>query len=65
MNSGKSLTAAAICWALSAMGHKVRGCKVTGTASLKDILHMEDAGASPVADFTYFGYPSTFLLEQE
>ena len=65
MNSGKSLTAASICWALTAMGHKVRGCKVTGTASLKDILHMEDAGASPVADFTYFGYPSTYLLEQE
>ncbi len=65
MNSGKSLTAAAICWALSVMGHKVRGCKVTGTAGLKDILHMEDAGASPVADFTYFGYPSTYLLEQD
>ena len=65
MNSGKSLTAAAICWALSTMGHKVRGCKVTGTASLKDILHMEDAGASPVADFTYFGYPSTYLLDLE
>lgn len=65
MNSGKSLTAASICWALVAMGHTVRGAKVTGTASLKDILHMEDAGASPVADFTYFGYPSTYLLEAE
>ncbi|MDY7010251.1 MAG: hypothetical protein SVV80_05795 [Planctomycetota bacterium] len=65
MNSGKSLTAASICWALTAMGHKVRGCKATGTASLRDILHMEDAGASPVADFTYFGYPSTYLLEHE
>jgi len=65
MNSGKSVTAAAICWALATMGHKVRGAKVTGTASLKDILHMEDAGASPVADFTYFGYPSTYLLERD
>jgi len=65
MNSGKSVTAASICWALTAMGHKVRGSKVTGTASLKDILRMEDAGASPVADFTYFGYPSTYLLERE
>ncbi|MBC8374271.1 MAG: hypothetical protein H8E53_11790 [Planctomycetes bacterium] len=44
------------------MGYKVRGAKVTGTASLKDILHMEDAGASPVADFTHFGYPSTYML---
>ena len=64
MNSGKSLTAASVCWALASMGHKVRGCKVTGTASLKDILHMEDAGASPVADFTYFGYPSTYMLSE-
>lgn len=65
MNSGKSRAAASICWALTALGHKVRGAKITGTASLKDILHMEDAGASPVADFTYFGYPSTYLLSQE
>ena len=64
MNSGKSVTAASICWALTAMGYHVRGCKVTGTASLKDILHMEDAGASPVADFTHFGYPSTYLLDE-
>jgi len=65
MNSGKSVTAASICWALAAMGHKVRGSKVTGTASLKDILRMEDAGASPVADFTHFGHPSTYLLNRE
>jgi hypothetical protein len=65
MNSGKSLTAASICWALATMGHHVRGSKVTGTASLKDILHMEDAGASPVNDFTHFGYPSTYLLERD
>jgi len=25
---------------------------------------MEDAGASPVADFTYFGYPSTYMLSK-
>jgi hypothetical protein len=65
MNSGKSVTAASICWALATMGHKVRGSKVTGTASLKDILRMEDAGASPVADFTHFGYPSTYLLDEQ
>lgn len=65
MNSGKSVTAASIVWALSTMGHKVRGSKITGTASLKDILHMEDAGASPVSDFTHFGYPSTYLLEKD
>jgi len=65
MNCGKSLAAAACCWALSTMGHGVRASKVTGTASLKDILLMEDNGASPVADFTYLGYPSTYMLDEE
>jgi len=64
MNSGKSMAAAACCWALTSMGYKVRASKVTGTASLKDILLMNDAGASPYADFTYLGYPSTYLLEK-
>lgn len=65
MNSGKSMAASACCWALSTMGHNVRGTKVTGTASLKDILHMNDAGANPYADFTYLGYPSTYLLSEQ
>ncbi len=64
MNSGKSQAASSICWALTAMGYSVRASKVTGTASLKDILHMNDAGANPYADFTYFGYPSTYLLPE-
>ncbi len=64
MNSGKSMAATACCWALSTMGHVVRASKVTGTASLKDILRMNDAGASPYADFTHLGYPSTYLLEE-
>ncbi|UCC22302.1 MAG: hypothetical protein JSW23_11005 [Planctomycetota bacterium] len=65
MNSGKSMAAAACCWALTSLGHKVRAAKVTGTASLKDILLMNDAGARPYADFTHLGYPSTYLLEQD
>ncbi len=65
MNSGKSTAAAACCWALSTMGHTVRGTKVTGTASLKDILLMEDNGAAPVADFSFLGFPSTYLLSRE
>lgn len=65
MNSGKSLAAAACCWALTSMGCKVRASKVTGTASLKDILHMNDSGAHPYADFSYLGYPSTYLLSKE
>ncbi|HIJ71934.1 MAG TPA: hypothetical protein HPP87_11315 [Planctomycetes bacterium] len=65
MNSGKSMAAAACCWTLTSRGYKVRAAKVTGTASLKDILLMNDAGARPYADFTYLGYPSTYLLPED
>lgn len=65
MNSGKSMAAAACCWALTSLGHNVRAAKVTGTASLKDILRMNDSGARHYADFTYLGYPSTYLLEKQ
>lgn len=64
MNSGKSTSAIACCWALSVMGHRVRASKVTGTASLKDILHMQDSGAESISDFTHLGYPSTYLLDE-
>lgn len=65
MNSGKSTTASAVIWALKTAGHTVRASKVTGTASLKDILKMNDAGAKHYSDFTYLGHPSTYLLDQE
>jgi hypothetical protein len=64
MNSGKSTSATACCWALTSMGYDVRASKVTGTASLKDILYMQDAGASIINDFTSFGFPSTYLLDE-
>jgi hypothetical protein len=64
MNSGKSMAAVAGCWVLSSMGYNVRASKVTGTASLKDILHMNDAGASHYNDFTLLGHPSTYMLER-
>lgn len=65
MNSGKSMAATACCWALTSLGYNVRASKVTGTASLKDILHMNDAGANPYSDFTMLGYPSTYMLSEE
>lgn len=64
MNSGKSLVAAKCCHALASMGEKVRAAKITGTASQKDILLMEDSGAEKIADFTYLGYPSTYQLTE-
>ena len=65
MNSGKSMAAATCCWALSNMGYTVNASKVTGTASLKDILSMNDAGADKYLDFTYLGYPSTYKLSED
>jgi hypothetical protein len=65
MNSGKSMAAASCCWALASLGYNVRASKVTGTAGLKDILLMNDAGANRYADFTYLGYPSTYLLGRD
>lgn len=65
MNSGKSLSAAACCSVLSSLGYNVRFSKVTGTASLKDILNAQDRGAELVNDFTFMGYPSTYMLKEE
>ncbi|MFT5386944.1 MAG: hypothetical protein ACI9E5_000063 [Candidatus Omnitrophota bacterium] len=65
MNSGKSMAAASCCWALSNLGYTVNASKVTGTASLKDILSMNDAGASKYLDFTSLGHPSTYKLNEE
>lgn len=65
MNSGKTHAAAACCYALSSAGKNVRAAKITGTASLKDILLMNDSGAEHIADFTYFGYPSSYLMEAD
>jgi len=65
MNSGKSYAAAACCYALSSMKKTVRAAKITGTAGLKDILLMEDCGAQHIADFSYFGFPSTYMLDRE
>lgn len=65
MNSGKSTAATAACWTLSTSGYHVRASKVTGTAGLKDILHMNDAGAKLFADFSYLGYPSTYMIDKK
>lgn len=65
MNSGKSHAAAACCYALASMEKSVRAAKITGTAGLKDILLMNDCGADYIADFSFFGHPSTYLLESD
>jgi hypothetical protein len=64
MNSGKSAACTACVYALSVFNKEVRAAKVTGTASLKDILSMNDAGATYFADFSYLGYPSTYMIHE-
>ena len=64
MNSGKSAAATACVYALSIHEKEVRASKVTGTASLKDILSMNDAGATYYSDFSFLGYPSTYMIEE-
>ena len=64
MNSGKSAAATACVYALNVNEKEVRASKVTGTASLKDILSMNDAGATHYSDFSFMGYPSTYLIDE-
>ena len=64
MNSGKSMSGASCCASLSYFGKEVRFSKITGTASLKDILNAQDMGARIINDFTYMGYPSTYMLNE-
>jgi hypothetical protein len=65
MNSGKSMSGASCCASLSYFGKEVRFSKITGTASLKDILNAQDMGARIINDFTYMGYPSTYMLDEK
>ena len=46
------------------MGYEVRASKVTGTAGLKDILNMQDVGADRCSDFSFLGFPSTYMLDE-
>ena len=64
MNAGKTQSAVACCKVLASRGHAVRAAKVTGTAAPNDLLRMKDAGASEIADFSYLGWPSTYLIDE-
>lgn len=61
MNSGKTTTAANLIKGLSAAGHRVGACKVTGTGAGGDVWQMVDSGADTVLDFTDAGLASTYL----
>ena len=62
MNAGKTTTVAAMIRGLAKSGLRVGAAKVTGTGAGGDRWAMVDAGAEAVADFTDFGYASTYRV---
>ncbi len=65
MDSGKTTAAYSIVHGLTCDGATVCAAKLTGTASIKDVLRMHDAGAEHVLDFTDAGHGSTAECSEE
>ena len=65
MNSGKTTTTARIGRALIEKGLSVAILKVTGSVSYRDLFEFEATGANYTADFSDYGFPSTYLCSQE
>ena len=63
MDSGKTTSAAWLCGGLRAAGKRVAYLKLTGTTFPKDAALNMDRGADFAADFSDFGFPSTYLLD--
>jgi len=61
MDSGKTTTAAFLSRGLMKQKKKVAFIKLTGTVYAKDCSFVRDCGAETAVDFSYCGYPSTFL----
>lgn len=64
MDSGKTTTAAYLVNGLKKAGYKVAYIKLTGTTYTKDCDFNYDLGADVTADFSDFGFPSTYLCEE-
>lgn len=60
MNTGKTTVTRKILRALAAQGVQVAGCKLTGTASPRDLYEMRASGAVLATDFSDYGFPSTY-----
>ena len=59
MDSGKTAAACAIVSRLRHLGLRVSACKATGVALRRDVLAMEDAGATDTMIFSDFGIVTT------
>ena len=64
MDSGKTTSAAYLVHGLKKAGYAVAYIKLTGTVYTKDADLANDLGADIVADFGDFGFPSTYMCEE-
>jgi hypothetical protein len=60
MNTGKTTVTRKILRALAARGVPAAGCKLTGSASPRDLYEMRATGAVLATDFSDYGFPSTY-----
>lgn len=65
MDSGKTTTAGYLARGLKGVGKRVAYLKLTGTAYRKDTDFVSDCGADFAADFSWLGFPSTYLCDLE
>jgi hypothetical protein len=60
MSTGKTTVMRKILRAMAAGGVRAAGCKLTGTASPRDLHEMKATGAVLATDFSDYGFPSTY-----
>jgi len=65
MNSGKTTTAARLGRSLIENGIKTALLKVTGSVSQRDLFEFESTGVNYTADFSDYGFPSTYMCNQD
>jgi hypothetical protein len=65
MDSGKTTSAAFLVRGLKKAGHRVAFIKLTGTVYTKDCDLNYDHGADMTADFGDFGFPSTYMCDEQ
>ncbi len=65
MDSGKTTSAAFLVRGLRKAGHLVAFIKLTGTVYTKDCDLNYDLGANITADFGDFGFPSTYMCDEQ
>ena len=65
MTTGKTTVTRKLLQALAARGIAVAGCKLTGTASPRDLYEMRATKALHATDFSDYGFPSTYGAEAE